>query len=156
MNPWFNSVERLMRLEQVAESWRGTPFMANAAIKGAGVSCQKLVAAVYKECGFLPADFVADDGPMAWSRAQKESLIEKFMAEQTKYFASLDFPRDGRPRAGDMIGIRVEGCLHHSGVVFRADGEFVHVYINQTVFFSNIHDATYWKRIAKIWRPILH
>lgn len=153
MSDYFTTTERLLKLQIVSESWRGTPFMPNAAIKGAGVSCQKLVTAIYKEAGFLPPEFEAPDGPMNWARAQKESQIVKFMASQTKYFSMLDFPGNQRPRAGDMLGFRIDGCVHHSGVMFSAS-DFVHCWRVSGVMFSAMHDASYLTRLAKIWRPV--
>jgi hypothetical protein len=154
--PFFTSVESLLKLEQVAESWRGTPFMPNAAIKGAGVSCQKLVGAIYKECGVIPADCQIDDGPMSWSNAHKDSLIVKFMDDlcDAGYFQKL---ADGSvPRAGDMLGFLYLGCVQHCGVVFRSDLEFVHVFRQQNVMYSRYYDATYLKRLRNIWRPLNH
>ena len=152
-SPWFDSVEKFMRLDQIAASWLGTPFMPNAAIKGAGVSCQKLVTAIYKECGHLPADFECEEGPMSWSRAQKESLIEKFMAKQSQYFAAFEFPT--LIFSGDMLGFKIDGCVHHCGVML-GEGRFIHCWQRNGVMISNIHDATYRRRIMKIWRPIVH
>jgi cell wall-associated NlpC family hydrolase len=156
-NPFFNSVERLLKLESVAESWKGTPFMPNAAVKGAGVSCQKLVGAILIEAGALPKDFQVPEGPMNWSHAQTESLIAKFMDEQT-LFAPLpaaggqSLPAACRP--GDMLGFKLGGCIHHCGVLIGADGKFVHCLRPQGVQFSNIRDASYAVRIARAWRPL--
>ena len=149
---WFSTVERVLKLETVAESWRGTPFMPNAAVKGSGVSCQKLVTAIYKECGHLPPEFECEEGPMCWSRAQKESLIEKFMAKQTRFFAAWDMP-SAKPHAGDMLGFKLDGCVHHCGVMLSG-GKFIHCWMRNGVMISQIHDAAYWTRLARIWRPI--
>lgn len=153
MIPFF-SPERLEQLAKVAESWRDTRFMPNAAIKKAGVSCQKLVAAIYIECGALPADFVCPDGPMNWATAQKESLIEKFMDEQKQYFQPLKFPEDGVPRPGDMIGFQIGGCVHHSGILINRAGRLVHCMRPDGVRFNNILDATFWSRMRRVWRPL--
>ena len=149
MTPFFNNTTRIATLQAVCESWKHTPFMPNAAIKGAGVSCQKLVGAIYVECGALPPDFAVPEGPMNWSRAQKESLIETFMDQQSAFVAV------GFAEPGDMLGIKIGGCVHHCGVVFRANGRFVHCLRPDGVRFNNLHDATYWTRIEKIWRPII-
>jgi cell wall-associated NlpC family hydrolase len=160
LQPYFNTVERVLQLDNIADSWRGTSFMPNAAIKGAGVSCQKLVTSIYIECGALPADFICDDGPMNWARAQKESLIEKFMedycfgnpeSDKPKYFERNSFPAR-YPQPGDMLGFRVDGCVHHCGVMLGA-GRFIHCWRQSGVMFSQLHDAAYLSRLAKIWRP---
>jgi len=178
MTPFFSNPARIAQLAAVCETWLGTPFMPNAAIKHAGVSCQKLVGSIYIECGALAADFAIPEGPMDWSHAQTESLIEKFMKKHSR---SADCPnpqrvdsgealeftevslmsaplRVGTTRApcqpGDMLGFRIGGCVHHCGVVFTADGKFVHCLRPDGVRFNNLHDATYWTRLEKIWRPI--
>lgn len=150
VKPYFNSVERLLKLQSVAESWRGTPFMPNAAIKGAGVSCQKLVSEIFIETGALPKSFSVPDGPMNWSHAHKDSLIEKFMATQTEFFTE----GFNVLAAGDMIGIQIGGCVHHCGIILNGSGFFIHCLRPHGVLFNNAHDATYLGRIKKIWHPI--
>jgi cell wall-associated NlpC family hydrolase len=161
--PYFNSIERILQLETIAESWKGTPFMPNAAIKGAGVSCQKLIGQIYIEIGFLPADFKIPEGPMDWSNAHKDSLIAAFMDTLPNF---IEVGRDARlgeasrrpvPIApGDMIGIKLGGCIQHCGVVLNTNGKFIHCLRDRVgVQFNNIRDANYMKRIEKVWRPIL-
>ncbi len=161
--PFFSTVERILKLESVCESWRHTSFMPNAAVKGAGASCQKLVAAIYIECGALPPDFVADEGPMNWSHAHKDSLIEKFMEKYSaggrssatpQYFSAIPQSAFRNPQCGDMLGFTIGGCVHHSGVLFRTDGTFIHCLRPDGVCYNNIHDATYWTRLARVWRPV--
>jgi hypothetical protein len=149
MNAYFSNPENLARLAAVAAGWIGTPFMPNAAVRGAGVSCQKLVGALYVESGFIPAGFQIPEGPMDWSHAQKESLIVKFMDEHAdKFTAAASW------QPGDMIGFKIGGCLHHAGVVLDADGKMIHCLRNTGTIYSNLRDATYLSRIEKIWRPV--
>ena len=149
MKPYFDTVERILRLETAAASWLGTPFMPHAAVKGAGVCCQKLVGSLYIESGFLPPDFTLPDGPMDWSHAHKDSLIAAFMDARPD-FCGTDL-RSVCP--GDMLGIRIGGCIHHCGVVLPG-GKFIHCLRGSGVIFSNIRDASYLSRIEKIWRPV--
>jgi hypothetical protein len=137
--------------------------MPNAAIKGAGVSCQQLVGMIYIETGFLPSDFKLPEGPMDWSNAHTDSLIVAFMDNQPNF---IEVGRDSRPaggaqwepatcRPGDMIGIKLGGCVQHCGIVINTDGKFIHCLRDkQGVQFSNVRDASYMKRIEKIWRPV--
>ncbi|HZV37012.1 MAG TPA: hypothetical protein VFB72_20720, partial [Verrucomicrobiae bacterium] len=80
MTPWFNTPERIAALQATAKAWDGTPFMPNACLRGHGVSCQKLAAGIYVDAGFFPAGTTVPDGPMDWSRAHKQSLIDKFLS----------------------------------------------------------------------------
>ena len=42
-----------------ARTWIGTRFHHNAAVKGSGVDCARLVAAVYTDCGVISAQSIA-------------------------------------------------------------------------------------------------
>ena len=147
MNLFFDTPEKILVLQTVAASWIGTPFMPNAAVKGAGVSCQKLAGAIYAECGFITPEFAIPDGPMDWGHAHKDSLIEPFMATVPNMIVVEKW------QPGDMVGFKFGGCLHHSGICIAADGRFVHCFRNAWVIFGNLRDATYQSRLAKIWRP---
>jgi hypothetical protein len=165
MKPYFNSVGKILRLETAAQSWIGTPFMPHAAIKGAGVCCQKLVGSLYIEACFLPPGFALPDGPMDWSHAHKDSLIAAFMDRQPNF---ISVGRAALPRSqaendggaatppylpGDMLGIKIGGCVHHCGVVITG-GKFIHCLRGSGVIFSNVRDASYLPRIEKVWRPV--
>jgi hypothetical protein len=152
MKPFFSTVEKILRLETAAAAWLGTPFMPHAAVKGAGVCCQKLVGSLYIESGFIPAGFELPDGPMDWSHAHKDSLIAAFMDRQPNFQPLAFSLQPFFP--GDMLGIKIGGCVHHCGIVITADGKFIHCLRGSGVIFSNIRDASYLQRIQKIWRPI--
>ena len=154
MKPFFDSPEKIARLQFHALEWLGTPFMPNACIKGAGVSCQKLVGAIYSATGFLPKSFEVPEGPMDWSHAHTDSLIGKFMAAQPQFASLPELPVD-QIAPGDMIGIRLGGCVHHCGVVLGTDGKFIHCLRGNGTTLSSVRDASYLKRIANVWRPIL-
>jgi hypothetical protein len=153
MNGYFHDQANLASLQKAAAGWIGTPFMPNAAIQGAGVSCQKLIGALYIEAGFLPAKFEIPEGPMNWSHAHKDSLIVKFMAEPAQ---AAKFIIADAWQPGDMIGFHFLGCIQHCGVCIYPDGRFVHCLRDSAgVMYSNLRDAGYMQRIGKIWRPIL-
>ena len=151
MKPFFDNPAAVARLQSVADQWLGTPFMPNAAIKGAGVSCQKLVGAIYVESGFLPAGFQIPEGPMEWSNAHHDSLIAAFM-ETLPEFETM--PSTALVQPGDMVGFKLGGCVHHCGVVIGGGGKFIHCLRGHGAMFSSLRDASYLKRIEKIWRPI--
>ena len=152
MNTYFSTQARRQLLADEAEKWRGTPFMPNACIKGSGVSCQKLVGALYIATGVWPATFEIPDGPMDWSNAHEDSLITKAMVDEV---ASGRFSEvlDSQAAPGDLIGFKLGGCLHHLGVVLTSSGLFIHCLRGPGVMFSELRDATYLRRIEKIWRP---
>ncbi|MBU6409385.1 MAG: hypothetical protein KGR98_03260 [Verrucomicrobia bacterium] len=136
-------------IARIAESWIGTPFMPNACVKGAGVSCQKLVGAIYIEAGWLPSDFVVPDGPMNWSGARKESLIEVFLSN-FELFSVLKSTDESA--VGDLLGFRIGGCVHHLGVLTDTRGRFVHCMRGFGVRVNNLREATYMRRFSRAWR----
>ena len=152
MKPFFDNPQRVEKLQAVAAAWAGTPFMPNAAIKGAGVSCQKLVGAIYIETGFLPAGFRVPEGPMNWNHAHTDSLLVEFMAEQPQFETiAAGFEQ---VQAGDMVGFKLGGCIHHCGLVLAATGRFIQCLRGPGVTFNSLRDATYLQRLEKIWRPV--
>src|SRR5579859_7216330 len=127
MNPFFNNPDSIARLQTHANAWIGTPFMPNASIRGAGVSCQKLVGAIYVELGVVPLGFSVPEGPMDWSNAQTKSLIADFMGK-LPMFEDLGSGPGHSTLPGDMIGFQMGGCVHHCGIVIDADGTFIHCF----------------------------
>ena len=152
MKPYFDNAEKIARLQFHSLEWLETPFMPNGCIKGAGVSCQKLVGAIYRELGVLPADYDIPEGPMNWSVGQTESLVEAAVLELPNFER---LPDVHQPAPGDLLGIRIGGCIHHCGIVLGTDGKFIHCLRGPGVVLSSTRDASYLKRIEKIWRPII-
>ncbi len=153
MTPYFHTPERIVVLKRAATSWLGTPFVPNAAVKGAGVSCQKLVGSVLIEAGALPAAFTLPNEPMAWGHAHTDSLLEQFMARHADRFASVELPAYQNALPGDVLGIRFGGCVHHCGLVL-SEGNFVHCLRDRGVIISHLCEPVYLRLIKKIWRPI--
>ena len=141
---WFNSPARLSALFASAHSWLGTPFSPNGDTKGAGASCQKLVAAIYREAGCRDVDPPCVS--MAHARFSKQSLILPYMA------ARADFQEVSEPQAGDLLGFAIAGTVHHLAVAVSAD-EFVHVMQGIGCVISSLTDPTWGRRLTKVWRP---
>ena len=89
---------------------------------------------------------------MAWSCAQTKSLVEKAVAEFPELVLQ---PAGSYPAPGDLLGIKVGGCVHHCGLVVSMDGKFIHCMRGPGTVLSDVRDATYQQRIEKIWRPML-
>jgi cell wall-associated NlpC family hydrolase len=150
--PFFNTPDRIAKLQFYAGTWIGTPFMPNAAFKGSGVSCQKLVGSILVECGALPKDFAIPEGPMDWAGAHKDSIIAQFLDEHPEHFTVVE--NKFAPQPGDLIGLKIGGCVHHLGLMLAAEGTFIHCLRNNGTTTNNIHDASYWIRIGQVWRPV--
>ena len=155
MTPFYNTLARKVALQEAAASWIGTPFMGNAAVKGAGVSCQTLAARIYIESGFLPKDFQIVTAPMEWSRAQTESLLVKSLNELPEYFAPLPLaPRASGLAPGDLLGFKIGGCVHHCAIFMDISGTIIHTLRGHGTIYSTIQDATYLSRLENAWRPL--
>ena len=61
MTPYFSNPIARAALWPSASSWLGTPFHGHACVRGHGVDCIHLAAAILTECGHLEA--VPDFGP---------------------------------------------------------------------------------------------
>lgn len=151
MTPFFSTPDRIAALRAAATEWLGTPFMPNAAVKGVGVSCQKLVGAVYQQAGCIAADFEIPEGPMDWSHAHTDSLVTAFLTLQPNFAEVTPL----QPSPGDLLGFRIGGCINHCGVLLTSAGHFLHcLRDSQGVRLSNVNDATYRQRLEKVWRPL--
>jgi cell wall-associated NlpC family hydrolase len=151
---WFDGEERVAKLREAARNWVGTPFFANGNCKGKGVSCQKLVAAIYRECGAPTAE--VPDVAMAHSKFSRVSLVERFM-EGVKDFVAIDVCW---LRAGDLMGFRLGRVVHHLGICVPSPGygersvEFIHAMEHVGTVVSSLSDATWSSRLQRVWRPV--
>lgn len=149
MKSWFDSSEPIDALELAAQSWLGTPFRANAAIKGehGGVSCHLFVAKVYEECGAVePRDW--PEANPNHSLSQTQSLIEPFVAAMPE-FADLTDGEELLP--GDLLGFKIGGCTHHIAIVLR-DLQMVHAVRHHGVMLNRHDDPMWAKRLTRRWR----
>ena len=151
MTPYYSTDAAVADLQMSARSWLGTPFMPNASVKGAGVSCQKLAAALFIESGFWPAGTTVPDAAMNWSHAQTDSILSAFAAGRSDL---EELSGVATPQPGDLVGFKIGGCVHHCGVVIDDQGSFVHCLRGRGVQMSSLRDATFMTRIEKIWRPM--
>lgn len=150
MNSWFNTQERIAKLQIVAFSWLGTPWGQNSRVKGVGggVSCHLLPYEILKECGF-PLPFPAPNGPAGWSNHNNESLIVAGMDIRPEFA----FVETSEAQSGDLLGFTVGKCVHHMGIVLP-NNKFAHVWRNSGVLISTLEDPTYANRLARVWRPL--
>jgi cell wall-associated NlpC family hydrolase len=52
-----------------------------------------------------------------------------------------------------LLGFKIHHAIHHVGVMIQP-GMFVHACEGCGVIYSSTQDATWSKRLARIWRPI--
>lgn len=153
MKPWFDDDKKREKLRQRAYAWLGTPFMTNSESPGpfGGVSCQKLVGAIYRECGFC--DVVVDEVPMSYANyGATESLVVPFMEKLAQFKRIEDFRV---PLEGDLLGFEIGNIIHHLGIVVNDPRHFVAVGVGRPVCIRSLSGDPVWSsRLRAVWRPV--
>lgn len=146
----MRTAEEIERLEAAAAQWVGTPFCANAATKGSGVSCHQLVAAVYCDAGWLPK-LTLPGGSPRWASGSNRSLIEDWLdgKEGREYFSP-----DGTPESpGTLLGFRIGHCVHHLAIALSG-GRIVHCVQGHGVSIVEGIPSVWMRRLVRAWTPI--
>ncbi len=153
MKPWFRSdhPERLLALAAEAVRWQGTPFFPNSSTPGpkGGVSCQKLVAELYRATGLV---LEAPDVAMSHAWFNSSSIAEAFI-DQLPQFQRFVVPAEEAVKPGDLLGFRLGRITHHLGVCIWP-GVFLHAMEHLGTCQSALADPTWGKRISSLWRPL--
>lgn len=112
----------MTRADVVREAlrWEGTPYHHRARVRGAGVDCAMLPAAVYEAAGLIP--HVEPEYSPQWMLHRDE---EKFLSWITLY--AREIPRD-RVGPGDLAIWKYGRCYSHAAIVIDMP-EVVHAVI---------------------------
>lgn len=95
----------------VAESWLRTPFHHMARLKGVGVDCAHLLAAVYEEAGLIdPVVLELPEYPCDWMMNRAE---ERFLAEVLR----IRGQEIDSPEPGDVAVFKWARCYSHGAIV---------------------------------------
>lgn len=147
MKPFFADNARQELLRQVATSWKGTPFVPHASVKGAGVDCVHLAAQIYVESGHLDtyqfASYTMDGG-----HHNALSQVTAWLDASPRFIKGV-YP----VLAGDLICFRIGKVIHHVGIAV-SERNFVHVTRGGVVSLARIDDTTWLKRLAGVYRPV--
>ena len=102
-----------------ALTWLGTSYHHRARVKGAGVDCGQLLAAVFEGAGVLPH---VDPGeyPHDWMLHRDG---ERFLGLVERYARKIEGP----PRPGDIVLYRYGRCISHGAIVVEWP-QVVHAY----------------------------
>lgn len=135
------------RAAVVAEalSWVGTRWHHAARIKGSGVDCAQLVAAVYEQCGVV-AKVAHAPYPRDWAQHQNRALLQ----EQIETYAV----RVDTPKPGDVVGFRFGQCVSHVGLVVDWP-TIVHAYLGarHVVVDDAVRNSGLAAAYAGAWSP---
>lgn len=117
------SKEQLDRLDAVAASWLGTPFVHNSAVKGRGACCHKLMGRIYAEAGMVPDLDLPNGQANAPRWANSSPILEWLMGPGQEWVEEI--PTD-KAEPGDMILLRTGHIPHHLAMLLQ-DARMVHV-----------------------------
>lgn len=132
------------RVVAVAESWLGTKFHHAARVKGAGVDCIQLIAAVYEEAALLPHVEVRADYPPDWFMHRTE---EKILERVGRYFEPVLMCAPG-----DLVLFRLGRAVSHAGIIAPAWPRMIHAMAAQNVQAQDvIRSPRFARAIAGFW-----
>lgn len=134
------------RAEVVSQaiSWLGTPYHHHGRVKGVGVDCAQLLAAVYGAAGVV-ADLELGSYPREWHLHRDE---EAFLA----WLQRLGARRVELPAVGDVAVYRYGRCFSHGAIVATPDLR-VHSYIGRGVVMNREDEAPLHGRPVQYWTP---
>lgn len=147
MTPLISTPEDAARLRLIAQSWVGTPWTADGAVKGTGASCSMLPYAVLTEFGHA--------SPTPPSRrdvlkCEIMRVMETWMREKVAFFVPVEIPQI---TAGDVLLINC-GIGHMA--LATGGTEILHSWQTTGAHFAQYTERTILKRLEKAWRPIRH
>lgn len=106
------------QLVQSALTWLGTPYHDQARVKGIGVDCAQLVAAVAIDAGLVKAEDVPQDYNPQWHFHNHEELM-------LKYIEDLGCSQVKEARRGDILCFKFGRVNSHLGI-YLGDNQFIH------------------------------
>lgn len=148
MRPFFDNGSDLFRLRELGRAWIGTPFCQNSAVRGQGVSCHMLVAAVLEETGALPPRQYLQGCP-GGARAKRRRTMEAWIDENLPELAASTEP----VAAGDVVTF----TFGHIGLLIpgeRGKIELLHALADNGARVDDFMDATWLAKVSRCWRPM--
>lgn len=148
MKPLISTPEQAASLKQIAESWKGTAYVPDGAIKGTGCSCSMLPYAILTEYGMdLPA-------PPRRGKILRCELLPMMLAWLMAHEGTHLLQIEGieNAQAGDIL-LYDAGTGHLAICVDSKNA--IHSWQNQGAHVSNFNSDTTLRRLKGIWRPII-
>lgn len=131
-----------------ALSWRNTEYHHHARIKGAGVDCANLPAAVFESTGLVPPQDLGDYSPQ-WHLHRNEELYLQALERA----GARRLPDGVLPQPADLVVWRFGRTYSHGSIVVSGgpDPEVVHAYIGRGVILSRFSEAPLSGRLYTCW-----
>jgi cell wall-associated NlpC family hydrolase len=147
MNPFFTTPQKIQKLLDVLQSWKGTPFMDHVARKGVGADCVQFVLAVLIECGQMPKI----EWPRYTIRHGGQKMADAWIEWVNKRSAGIEVSVDSL-QAGDVILFSNLKIGNHVAIISQQP-YFWHALIRYGVIENTLKDETYRRAVHKVWRP---
>lgn len=142
--------EQIARLDSAAESWIGTPFCPNSAVKGGGVCCHRLMGAIYEEAGWLPELPLPHGSPAHSKFGAKPIMLEWLTATGWPWFGHTLVDDLS---AGDLLLVRYGHVSHHLALVLSG-GRVVHVCAKLGVQIIQSLPVKWASRVEHVFVPL--
>lgn len=138
----MTELEQRQRVVDEALTWMGTPYHHMARVKGEGVDCGQLLAAVYEHAGLVPH---IDPGsyPHDWHLHRD---VERYLGQVQAYAAPTD-----TPKPGDIALFRFGRCISHGAIVVEWP-RVLHSYVHLGVVLDDVStNLDLGQRFAGAW-----
>lgn len=161
IEPFYWRHVRRDHVTHEALSWIGTPFHPFAEVKGSGVDCIHLIAAIYRETGFIQ-DFNPPSYSIGGGSHQDSSQIEAYIRGLPNLPLIFEHGQccvECLPALwpqllpGDLLLFQIGRVTHHTGMVTRSP-RFIHSMHGYGVTQARLTDATFGTRLRRVYRPM--
>lgn len=146
---FFASDALRARLLVEATRWIGTPFCPHARVRGAGVDCVNLAAALLQSCGHA-AEYQFPRYVMDGGKHNATSQLTDYL-DSRKDFSLVE--RSAGPVCGDVLCFILGRSSHHCGVMLHGK-TFIHALYGRKVAFATLADKTFERSLIAVYRPI--
>jgi cell wall-associated NlpC family hydrolase len=139
------------RVAAEAMTWRGTPYHHHGRIKGVGVDCAQILAAVFEAVGLIPP---TDLG--AYAREWHLHHGDELYLAQLLGSGAAQLPANESAQVGDVMVFRFGRCYSHGAIVVEAGADplLIHSYLNRGVILSRLSEAPLAGRLHQTWSLI--
>jgi len=131
------SLKRTDKIIEIARSWKGTPYLAQASLKGVGCDCIGLVRGVFRELyGYEPEERL--DYSQDWGDSNGD---ESLVRVANKYLKPIPLADKG---PGDVVAIRwKEDRVAKHVMILTDEGRAIHSYTRAPV--TEIYLSRWWE-----------
>ncbi|OAM89353.1 hypothetical protein OH491_13475 [Termitidicoccus mucosus] len=156
---YYDTTQKIAVLVAAAESWRGTPFRENSAVRGprGGVCCHMLVSHLYIETGALEPFDIPSGSARRLMHNPADTMLAYIDGQLAGRFA---IPLSQEPvLSGDLIVYRQGATAKHVAIVLPGaepghGSRIVHALRHSGTAFSQFDDPTYAHNIVTTRRPL--